>query len=52
VWISTKYQSTNPKQIPINEIQNFKQDCFGHLELVLGIYLEVGIWLPGGRQGY
>ena len=28
----------------MNKIRNFKQNRFGHLEWVVGIYLGFGIW--------
>jgi hypothetical protein len=31
----------------MNKVKNPKQNCFGHLELVFGIYLRFGIWNLG-----
>jgi hypothetical protein len=28
----------------MNKVQDSKQNHFGHLELVIGIYLRFGIW--------
>jgi hypothetical protein len=41
---SIKLQTPSTKQIPIDKIQNFKQNRFGHWVLELGIYLGFEIW--------
>jgi hypothetical protein len=48
--ISTKFQAPNDKQAPMNEIQNFKQNRFGHLGIgILDLFgicdLDIGIYV-------
>jgi phosphate transport system substrate-binding protein len=42
--ISTKYQTPNPKQIPMTKNQNSIRNRFGDCVLVFGDYLGFGIW--------
>jgi hypothetical protein len=49
-----KYQITSTKfQTNFNDqkIRNLKQNRFGHLELMLGIYLGFEIWSLGFERG-
>jgi hypothetical protein len=40
----------NHKEIPMIQIQNFKQNRFGHSDWVVGIHLGLGIWNFGFKM--
>jgi hypothetical protein len=42
--MGTKFQAPNNKQIPIAQIQNSKQDRFGHSKFGIDVYLGFGNW--------
>jgi hypothetical protein len=52
IEISTKSQAPNNKQIPMAQIRNFKEICFGHLKLGLGAYLGFEICNLEFRKGH